>query len=398
MGRLPALIGGLVATVRCVFLVLNSGSSSVKYRLVDLADPNAGRRGALERVGEPDGPADHREALRRAFADLRIGEQAITAVGHRVVHGGSRYVAPTVVDDEVLAGIRALTPLAPLHNPANADGIEAARTLLPEVAHVAVFDTAFHATLPAAAATYAIDRATAARLNIRRYGFHGTSHRYVAGRTAALLGRPARDCNVIVLHLGNGASATAVSGGRSVETSMGLSPLEGLVMGTRAGDLDPAVLLHLQRAGGMAVDEVDRLLQYQSGLIGLCGDNDMRAVLARRGTGDPAACLAFDVYCHRVRKYVGAYHAVLGRLDAIAFTGGVGEHASDVRAGCLAGLEGWGIAVDPARDGGTGERVISPRGAAVAVCVVPTDEELAIAGEVAALLGASVADRGPGTG
>jgi len=223
---------------------------------------------------------------------------------------------------------------------------------------------------------------------VRRYGFHGTSHWYVARRTAQLLGRPVEAVNSIVLHLGNGASATAVHGGRSVETSMGLSPLEGLVMGTRCGDLDPAVAGHLSRVAGLDVTAIDDMLWHRSGLVGICGDSDMRAVLARRAAGDEVATLAFDVYCHRVRKYVGAYHAVLGRLDAIAFSAGIGEHAAEVRRACLAGLERWGIAVDPDRNTtvDSGERVISPEGARVAVCVVPTDEELAIALEVRDLL------------
>ena len=304
-----------------------------------------------------------------------------------MVHGGRRFTAPVVVDDEVVAAIDGLAALAPLHNPANLAGIRAARALLPDVPQVAVFDTGFHASLPPAARTYAIDRDLADRLDIRRYGFHGTSHRYVAHLTAALLGRPVEELNLITLHLGNGASAAAIAGGRSVETSMGLSPLEGLVMGSRPGDLDPGVLLHVQREGGLDPQRLDDLLERHSGLVGLCGDRDMRDVLSRRDAGDPAATLAFDVYCHRLRKYVGAYHAVLGRLDAITFTAGVGEHASAVRAASLDGLGGWGIEVDPARNtAGTGPRLISPDHARVAVCVVPTDEEVAIALEVAAML------------
>jgi acetate kinase len=357
-----------------MILVLNCGSSSVKYGLLDPTEPRTGRRGLVERVGEPGGPVNHEAAVGDVLAEVADGPPPV-AVGHRVVHGGSRFTAPTVVDDDALAAIEDLTALAPLHNPANLIGIRAARAALPDVPHVAVFDTAFHATLPLAASTVAIDRAVADRFGVRRYGFHGTSHRYVAHGTAELLGRPLAELNIITLHLGNGASATAVAGGRSVETSMGLSPLEGLVMGTRPGDLDPAVGLHLQRAGGMTMAAVDDLL------------NDMREVLSRRSAGDSAAALAFDVYCHRVRKYVGAYHAVLGRLDAVTFTAGVGERAAVVRAACLSGLTGWGIGVDPVRNAaGAGSRVISPDGAPVAVCVVPTDEEYAIAVEVAALL------------
>jgi acetate kinase len=373
--------------VRNVILVLNSGSSSIKYCVVDPAEPDRGHRGLVERIGG-DVP-DHHAALRQVFAELRVDRSALRAVGHRVVHGGSLFTQPTLVDDEVLQAIRDLVVLAPLHNPGAIAGIEAARTAMPGLPQVAVFDTAFHAGLPPAAATYAIDAAVALRHGIRRYGFHGISHRYVAGRTAALLGQPLEQLNLIVLHLGNGASAAAVHSGRSVETSMGFTPLEGLVMGTRSGDLDPAILIHLQRAAGLSANDVDELLQERSGLAGLCDDNDMRGVLTARASGDERAALAVAVYCHRIRKYVGAYHAVLGRLDAIAFTAGVGEHAAPIRAESLADLEPWGIAVDPGYNGtGVPARVISPPGATVAVCVVPTDEELAIAEDVAHLIGA----------
>ena len=368
-----------------VILVLNSGSSTLKFALVDPADPAGRRDGLVERIGEPGGPPDHAAALREA---VWVGNVPLRAVGHRVVHGGAKYRTATVVDDSVVDAVRRLVPLAPLHNPANLLGIEVARARWPDVPHVAVFDTAFHASLPPVASTYAIDAELAQRYGVRRYGFHGTSHWYVARRTAQLLGRPVEAVNSIVLHLGNGASAAAVHGGRSVETSMGLSPLEGLVMGTRCGDLDPAVAGHLSRVAGLDVTAIDDMLWHRSGLVGICGDSDMRAVLARRAAGDEVATLAFDVYCHRVRKYVGAYHAVLGRLDAIAFSAGISEHAAEVRRACLTGLEGWGIAVDPDRNTtvDSGERVISPEGARVAVCVVPTDEELAIALEVRDLL------------
>ena len=270
-------------------------------------------------------------------------------------------------------------------NPANLTGITAARRLLPTVPQVAVFDTAFHATLPPAASTYALDTDLAARFGIRRYGFHGTSHAYVSRQTARLLNRPPEQLDLITLHLGNGASACAVSGGRSVATSMGLSPLAGLVMGSRSGDVDPAVLFHLHRVGGLSVDQIDDLLNHHSGLRGLAGDNDMRAVLRRRAAGDPAATLAFDVYCRRITEYVGAYLAVLGRLDAITFTGGVGEHSPDVRAAALGGLAGLGITVDPERNAANAP-IVSPPGAPVTVCVVPTDEEREIAEQVRTLL------------
>jgi acetate kinase len=369
-----------------MILVINAGSSSVKYRLFD-GDTTVGG-GLVERIGEPGSEvADHEAALRRMAGDLDLASPRLAAVGHRVVHGGTRFQAPTVVDDGVVAAIRNLAPLAPLHNPAGATGIEVARALWPDVPHVAVFDTAFHATLPAAAATYALDVDVAARYGIRRYGFHGTSHRYVSRRTAALLGRPVTELNTIVLHLGNGASAAAVAGGRSVDTSMGLTPLEGLVMGTRTGDIDPAVVFHLARAG-LELAQIEDLFEHRGGLRGLCGDNDMRAIQRRVADGDPVARLALDVYCHRIRKYVGAYLAVLGRLDAIAFTAGVGEHSALVRQLSLSGLATLGVAIDPVRNAeGPGERVISPDGASVQVCVVATDEERAIAQETAETLG-----------
>jgi len=358
-----------------VILVLNAGSSSLKYLW-------AGRRGLVERV------TDHRAALQRVLADLALDPATVRAVGHRVVHGGARFTRPTLIDDAVLATLRELVPLAPLHNPPAIAGIEAARALLPGIPQVAVFDTGFHASLPPAATTYAIDTAIALRYGIRRYGFHGISVAAVARRTADLLGRPLTELNLIVLHLGNGASATAVQNGQSVATSMGFTPLEGLVMGTRSGDLDPAVVTFLQRDAGMSVDEVDELLTHRGGLLGLAGANDLRSVLSAREAGDDRAALAVEVYCRRIRLYVGAYHAVLGRLDAIVFTAGVGEHAAAVRQESLDGLGGWGIAVDPVRNNapGAAARVISAPGARVTVCVVPTDEETAIAEEVAALL------------
>ncbi|ASW56560.1 acetate kinase [Plantactinospora sp. KBS50] len=363
-------------------LVLNCGSSSVKYRLYDGEVVLDG--GVVERVGEDGGPADHASALRELLDRLDLAD--LSGVGHRVVHGGTRFAAPTLIDDEVIRAIRDLVPLAPLHNPANLVGIEAVRRLLPDVPQVAVFDTAFHRTLPEAAARYAIDTATADRYRIRRYGFHGTSHAYVSRRTAELLGQPYAGINTITLHLGNGASACAVAGGRSVATSMGMSPLEGLVMGTRSGDIDPTIIFQLRREGGMAVDDIDDLLNHRSGLLGLAGVNDMRKLLRRRAAGDPSAELAFEIYCRRIREYVGAYYALLGWVDAITFTAGVGERSPEVRAEALAGLGRLGIAVDPGLNLGTGDRNIAVPGAEVAVCVVGTDEEREIARETRALI------------
>ncbi|MFJ8052048.1 acetate kinase [Streptomyces luteogriseus] len=391
-------------------LVLNSGSSSVKYQLLDMRDSSRLAVGLVERIGEqtsrlkhtPAGGesrerggaiADHDAALKAVAEELAkdglgLDSPELVAIGHRVVHGGKFFTEPTVIDEAVLAEIERLIPVAPLHNPANLTGIRTARVLRPDLPQVAVFDTAFHTTMPESAARYAIDVKTADEHRVRRYGFHGTSHAYVSRATAELLGKDPSETNVIVLHLGNGASASAVRGGRCVDTSMGLTPLEGLVMGTRSGDMDPAVIFHLMRVGGMSADEIDTLLNKKSGLIGLCGDNDMREIRRRVDEGDEQAELAFDIYIHRLKKYIGAYYAVLGRVDAVAFTAGVGENAAPVRAAALAGLEELGLAVDGERNAVRGDeaRLISPEGARVAVAVVPTDEELEIATQTYALV------------
>jgi acetate kinase len=324
------------------------------------------------------------EACARFGPDLDV--VPIAAVGHRVVQGGSRFVQPTRITDTVIAAIEELSPLAPLHNPPNLLGIHAARETFPDLPQVAVFDTAFHRTLPPEAYTYAMDANLAAEHRIRRYGFHGTSHKYVSERAAELLGSPLDDVNTIVLHIGNGVSACAVRGGESIDTSMGMTPLEGLVMGTRSGDIDPGILFHLHRQAGMTVAQLDDLLNRRSGLLGLAGNSDMRDVLASAQRGEPRAELAVAVYCHRIRQYVGAYYAQLGRLDAIAFTAGVGENAAEIRARSLAGLEPMGIRVDPQRnaDPGDGAARISTDDSAVAVLVIPTNEELEIARQTAA--------------
>ncbi|MEN2421986.1 acetate kinase [Streptomyces rimosus] len=393
-------------------LVLNSGSSSVKYQLLDMRDGSRLAAGLVERIGEQTSRlahtplatggdkrereariADHEEAL-KAVADelaadgLGLDSPELAAIGHRVVHGGLKFTEPTVIDDAVLEEIERLVPVAPLHNPANITGIRTAQALRPDLPQVAVFDTAFHTTMPEHAARYAIDVETADAHRIRRYGFHGTSHAYVSRKTAELLGKAPEDVNVIVLHLGNGASASAVAGGRCVDTSMGLTPLEGLVMGTRSGDIDPAVVFHLKRVAGMDADEIDVLLNKKSGLIGLCGDNDMREIRRRIDEGDQQAALAFDIYIHRLKKYIGAYSAVLGRVDAVAFTAGVGENAAPVREAAVKGLEELGLAVDADLNSVRSDeaRLISPEYARVAVAVVPTDEELEIANQTYALV------------
>ncbi|CRK52368.1 acetate kinase A and propionate kinase 2 [Rhodococcus sp. RD6.2] len=383
-------------------LVVNSGSSSVKYQLVDPVTGVAIASGLVERIGEPDGRithhhdgvdrerrgpiGDHGDGLRLAFEMFAedgtdLATVGIAAVGHRVVHGGEVFYEPTVITPDVLAEIRRLSSLAPLHNPANVLGIESAMAVLPNVPHVAVFDTAFFHTLPAKARTYAIDAEVAKAHDVRRYGFHGTSHQYVSGRVAEFLGRDIGELNQIVLHLGNGASASAIAGGRAVDTSMGLTPLEGLVMGTRSGDIDPGLVMHLRRSAGLDVDAIDDLLNRRSGLKGLCGVNDFRELRRLIDEGDVDAALAYDVYIHRLRKYIGAYLLSLGGVDVITFTAGVGENSAPVRADALAGLERLGIEIDADRNAARSReaRVISTDASAVTVLVVPTNEEFAIA-------------------
>lgn len=390
-------------------LVLNAGSSSLKYRLLDGDSGVAEASGTVERIGEDAGTLTHsvggedhteerrvtdfEDALRSALDAFErhgpaIDRDALAAVGHRVVHGGDLFADPVVVDDRLLATVEDLVPLAPLHNPANLEGLRVARRLFPEVPHVAVFDTAFHQTMPEHAYTYAVPLAWREEHRIRRYGFHGTSYAFVSRRAAELLDRPEEETNLVVLHLGNGASAAAVRGGRSVDTSMGLTPLEGLVMGTRSGDLDPAIHGHLHREVGWPLDEIDRALYRDSGLRGLSGVNDFRELTRRMEAGDEAARLAFDVYAYRVRKYVGAYYAALGELHAVVFTGGVGQHSPDLRAAALTGLDRLGIVLDPARnDARSNEaRAVSADDSDVAVLVVPTDEEWEIARQALAVV------------
>ncbi|GAY14795.1 acetate kinase [Mycobacterium sp. shizuoka-1] len=383
-------------------LVLNSGSSSLKYQLLQPETSLSLAHGIVERIGEetssatlvlPTGEvrrdgriADHEAALRTAFdlfgeAGQDLDSLGLVAVGHRVVHGGQDLYRPTIVDDALIAKLAELAPLAPLHNPPAVLGIEVARRVLPDLPHVAVFDTAFFHDLPAAAATYAIDRDLAARWQIRRYGFHGTSHQYVSQQAAQFLDVPIESLNQIVLHLGNGASASAIAGGRPVDTSMGLTPMEGLVMGTRSGDLDPGVLVYLWRTAGMGVEEIETMLNRHSGMLGLSGEIDFRVIHRQIESGDEAARLAYEVYIHRLRKYVGAYLAVLGHTDVLTFTAGVGENDARVRRDALSALAPLGIELDehlndsPAR----GARRISAEKSPTTVLVIPTNEELAIA-------------------
>ena len=375
-------------------LVLNAGSSSLKYQVLvpESGDVRAG--GVVERIGESGSDvADHAAALeamteRLRSDDVDLDEVPLRAVGHRVVHGGPDFSQPVVIDDAVLDRVRDLSSLAPLHNPAAITGIEAARERF-DVPHVAVFDTAFFSALPPRASTYAVPRDLAEKHAIRRYGFHGTSHEYVSQAAADLLGRPAADLRQVVLHLGNGCSASAVRGGRPVDTSMGLTPLQGLVMGTRSGDVDPGLHAYLAREAGLSLDEIDTLLNKKSGVLGLSGVNDFRELEDRLEAGDAAARLAFDVVVHRLKHYVGAYLAILGGLDVLVFTAGVGENSTTVRAAVTEGLSELGITVEPARNAARSKqaRVISPDGSRVVVAVVPTNEELAIARQTARLIG-----------
>jgi len=395
-------------------LVVNSGSSSVKFELFAMRPERALLKGEIERIGLPDtalwieasGPdsrenaavsaCDHAEAMRVVLHTLEsarspVNLRDVVAVGHRIVHGGARFVAPTRIDDGVLAGIRELELLAPVHVKGNVAGVEAARATFPNVSHVAIFDTAFHRTIPAVAREYALPREIARKYGIRRYGFHGTSHAYVARRASEMLGRPLAELNLITLHLGNGASVAALRDGQSVDTSMGMTPLEGLVMGTRCGDVDPAIPGLLGELAGETREQVNRTLNFESGMKGLCGESDLREVHHLADAGDVDAQLALDIFCYRAKKYVGAYFAVLGRVDAIAFTGGIGENDAEVRARICAGLEWFGVVLDRDRNqGGSNpgipERPISADDAGVVVLVIPTDEELEIARDVLAFL------------
>lgn len=402
-----------------IVLVINSGSSSFKYQLIDAESGTPFASGLVERIGQESGRvahtvffagtgntvaatdatyerelpiADHTagfQLMLDAFAENgpSLEQNAPVAVGHRVVHGGARFFEPTLITPLVEINIDELSVLAPLHNPGALQGIRAARAAFGDLPHVAVFDTAFHQPMPPAAYTYAIDAELAEAHRVRRYGFHGTSHKFVSEAVAAHLGRPLGDLKQIVFHLGNGASVTAIDGGRSVDTSMGLTPLEGLVMGTRSGDLDPAVIFHLARRAEMSISQLDDLLNKRSGMQGLAGRSDMRDIEDAVDRGDAAAELAFEVYLHRLRAYAGAYLAQLGGADVIAFTAGVGENSARVRAGALRTLGFAGVEIDPARNEqrGRGIRRISSDASAVTVLVVPTDEELEIARQTVAV-------------
>ena len=374
-------------------LVINSGSSSLKYQLFNGSDWSWVLRGNVERIGEKGHSTfpDHSAALEHVLheiSDAGIEREEISVVGHRVVHGGELFAAPTLVTDEVLEAIESLIPLAPLHNPANLTGIRALQALMPSTPQVAVFDTAFHATIPAYANTYAISSEIASRYGIRRYGFHGTSAQYVVARVAQMLGQSVADTNAIVCHIGNGASVTAVSQGESIDTSMGLTPLEGLVMGTRSGDIDPGVLLHLARVAGYGVADIDRLLNRESGLLGLTGESDMRAVRQRAEAGDEASILARRIYAYRIRKYIAAFLGVVVRPQAIVFTAGVGENDAALRRDVIDELSHLGLSIDQKLnlEASAGDRVISASDSSLRIMVIQTNEELEIARQSASVI------------
>lgn len=398
-------------------LVINTGSSSIKYQLFTMDGPEVMASGLIERIGDagsrlhhtsrPGDPgrrreiideepiADHQAGMRRIASALTDRENGvirdageIDGVGHRVVHGGETFHAPALIDAGVLESIRANVPLAPLHNPANLAGIEVARAMFPDAPQVAVFDTAFHQSMPPRASHYALPRELYRRHHVRRYGFHGTSHAWVAGEAAAFLQRPLDELNLITLHLGNGASATAIEQGRSVDTSMGLTPLEGLIMGTRSGDIDPAIHAFLAEQEGLSLARIDSLLNKESGLRGICGSADLRDIEQKAEDGDESARLALEMYVYRIRKYIGAYWAVLGEVNALVFTAGVGENSVTIRARVCDGLRGFDVRLDPERNDAvnTGIRAVHAADSRVAVLIVPTNEELAIARETERLI------------
>jgi acetate kinase len=389
-------------------LVLNAGSSSLKLRLFEItgASPSvkARARGAIERIGgrgtatfAPEGALprsetvevpDHADAARQALEWVRSLDQGVIhAVGHRVVHGGERFTAPARIDDEVVSAVGKLEELAPLHNRPSLQAIGACRRLLgPSVPMVAVFDTAFHTTLPEHARHYAIPWDLASKHAIRRYGFHGTSYRSVLSRYAEITGTPPERATLIALHLGAGCSAAAIRAGQSVDTSMGFTPLEGLVMGTRAGDLDPAIVSYLARAERTSAEEVVQWLNDRSGLLGISGrSRDVRDLLS---SDDPRARLAIQMFCYRARKYLGAYLAALGGAEAVVFTGGIGEHSPEVRAEICSGMEWCGLAIDPERNRAAvgREAMIGAVGARIGAFVIPADEEIVIARDTVACL------------
>jgi len=389
-------------------LVLNAGSSSLKWKLFEMDSKSVIASGLIEGISEYYGSfnlyyldkalkiehaiVDHNEAFALLFEALSTQniisiEDKLDAIGHRVVHGGERFCAPTLIDNSVITELKSLNSLAPLHNPANLMGIEIASKLAPHIPNIAVFDTAFHQSMPEHAYLYALPNELYTNHHIRRYGFHGTSHKFVAKQAAAAIDRPMKELNLITLHLGNGASACAIKNGKSVDTSMGFTPLEGLVMGTRSGDIDPAIIIYLMEHNNLSAKEVDKLLNRESGLKGICHENDLRTIIQRAQDSDKQAQLALDIFSYRIKKYIGSYIAVLGRVDAIIFTGGIGEHASLIRSMVLEGLdEAFGVFLDETKNLDTNCSGIHQERSRIKLYVIATDEELQIALESVKLI------------
>jgi acetate kinase len=394
-------------------LVINSGSSSIKYRFLEEGTYSVIATGLIEKIGEAESRMRHGWlSTKNRYEEIKESQhipehskgfdwivdvtartssrrnRELLGIGHRVVHGGEVFREPSLIDDEVIKAIKKMIPLAPLHNPANLIGIEVALQRRPDVPQVAVFDTAFHQSMPPCAFHYALPRELYTEHHVRRYGFHGTSHHYVAKKAAEYLGRSLDTLNMITLHLGNGASATAVRKGQSVDTSMGMTPMEGLVMGTRCGDIDPAIHFYLGRTTGRTNEELEKMLNQESGLKGMCGINDMREIIRRAGSGDEHARLAIDIYCYRIRKYIGAYSAVLGQVDAIVFTGGIGENAALIRKHCCENLDRLGIVLDNRKNDDCPPEISEIQGekSPSRILVIPTNEELEIARQTCELI------------
>ncbi|MBU0945224.1 MAG: acetate kinase [Bacteroidetes bacterium] len=397
-----------------MILVLNSGSSSLKFQLFDTSNLHPLASGIIEQIGEESSQAslkftdsqgnpqqisqelsipEHKTAIATMSSllkesNLLLHLNKLKGIGHRVVHGGETFHQPVLIDKTVMAGIHDLIPLAPLHNPAHLMSMEVTMEQAPHTPQVAVFDTAFHQTIPIHSYLYALPFELYEKEKVRRYGFHGTSHGYVAKEAARFLGRPVTSLKIITLHLGNGASAAAIAHGSCQDTSMGMTPLEGLVMGTRSGDLDPAILFYLARETGMSLNDLDELLNKKSGLKGICGDNDMRSITERIKGGDKQAELALEIFCYRLKKYIGSYLAVLGGADCIVFTGGIGEHSALVRQKSCAGLQELGIIVDPEKNEthSSKARAIHQQQSKIQILIIPTNEELEIAAQTLELI------------
>ena len=387
-------------------LVLNCGSSSLKYQLIDMSNESVLCKGLVERIGidgsvlkhEKDGldgkhiveveMKDHKDAIKyvlEAVAHPEVGAvkemSEIEAVGHRIVHGGEKFASSALLTEEVIEAINGCVELAPLHNPANLMGVEACKSILPDVPQVGVFDTAFHQSMPKKAFIYGLPHELYTKYGVRRYGFHGTSHLYVSQKAAEMLGKPVEELKIVTCHLGNGASLTAVDGGKSVDTSMGLTPLEGLIMGTRCGDIDPAIVPFVMKKEGLDADGIDKLMNKQSGVYGMTGiSSDFRDIEDAANNGDKKAQVALDAYCHKVKKYIGSYVAAMNGVDAIVFTAGLGENGISMREMICKDMDFFGIKLDAEKNNVRGkERVISTDDSKVKVLLIPTNEELMIA-------------------